>query len=168
MAFKPLLPRRGTVIPPHHRQEPDSINSRLHELPAYREHVLGLLGAILYLPRTRWVVVPTRLLGGGGDMSMGCLIVHGDETYPRGGYDVVVSEWELQRALRVVLDLRPVDSHPDVAPDMPGVMVTECADGTMIKVYREKPVVIEPEPGAFGEPATPETTSTDDTEEKTP
>lgn len=152
MASKPLLPRRGTVIPLNHRQEPTSINSALHELPAYREHVLGLLGTVLYLPRTRWVVVPTRLLGGGGDMSMGCVIVHGDETYPRGGYDVVVSEWELQRALRVVLDLRPVDAHPDVAPDVPGVMVAECADRTMLKVYREKPVVIEPEPGAFGEP----------------
>lgn len=161
MAFKPLLPRKGTVIPPHHRQEPTSINNALHELPAYREYTHDLVGVVLYLPRTRWVVVPFRADGG-------CQIVHGDETYRRTGYHVMITEWELQRALRVVLDLRPVDSFPDVAPDVPGVMIAECADGTMVKVYREKPVVIEPEPGAFGEPADPETQSTDDTEEKTP
>lgn len=149
MTFRPLLPRRGTVIPEHHREEPTSINSRLHELPAYREHVLDLIGAVLYLPRTRWVVVPVRLLGGGGDMSMGCQIIHGDERYPRQGYQVVVSEWELQRALPVVLDLRPVNTHPD--SEHPGIQIAETADGHMIKVERGTPVVVEPESGAFGE-----------------
>lgn len=146
MPFKPILPRRGTVIPEHHRREPTSINSRLHALPAYREHVLDLRGVVLYLPRTRWVVVPTRLLGGSGDMSMGCVIVHGDERYPRGGYDVVVSEWELQRAQRVVLDIRSVQADFD---PLPRIGMAQTADDHWIKVLVEPEVVVEPEPGAF-------------------
>lgn len=142
MAFKRLSPRRGTVIP-EDRRPPGSINAALHELPAYREYTHDLRGVVLYLPRTRFVVVPTRLVGG-GDAGMYVMIVH-----PRGGYDIDCSEWELQRALRVVLDLAPVDSHPGVRPDLPGVMVAETADGHMIKVRRETPVVVEPEPGAF-------------------
>jgi hypothetical protein len=154
MAFKRLFPRRGTVIPGHLRP-PGSKNEALHELTAYREHTHDLKGVVLYLPWTRFVVVPTRLVGG-GDYGMYCMIVHGDKTYPRGGYDIDVSEWELQRAMRVVLDMRPVGTTAVGPGERPRIALAECADGTIVKVERGKPVVIEPDPGAFGsKPANP-------------
>lgn len=152
MAFKRLFPRRGTVIPENHRP-PGSKNATLHEHPAYREYTHELKGVVLYLPWSKQVVVPVEFQ----DMfGMRSTIVHGDATYPRGGYDITVSQWELQRAQRVVLDLAPVDTHPDVRSKLPGVMIAECADGTMIKVRRETPVVVEPDPDAFdSRPADP-------------
>lgn len=150
MAFKKLSPRRGTVIPEYYRTQPTGTNAVLHELPAYREHVYDLIGVLLYLPRTRWVVLPTRIMAGGGDMTLAAIVVAGGgETYPPSGYQVCVSEWELQRALRVVIDLRPVDTMAVGLGDRPGVALAEVADGSFVKVLREEPVVVEPEPGAF-------------------
>lgn len=151
MAFTRLFPRRGTVIPEHCRHGDNAV---LHELPAYREHVHDLVGVLLYLPRTRWVVLPTRIVAGGGDMTLAVIVVAGGgEAYPPDGYQVCVSEWELQRAMRVVFDLRTVDTVPVGFGGHPGIAVAEVADGTMIKVEHGTPVVIEPEPGAFEEPS---------------
>lgn len=88
-----------TVIPPEHRP-PGSTNAALHELPVRNPHVHQLVGALLYLPRTGLVVVPSFIDAGGST----CVVVRGDETYPRGGYHLHVSHWELQRAVILEVD----------------------------------------------------------------
>jgi hypothetical protein len=96
MAFK-RLPRDGTEIPENVRE---GINAQLHELPAFREYIHDLIGVPLYFPRTKMVMVPNRLTSGGG---ADCLVIIGNATYRRGGYNLYVSRWELQRAERLRL-----------------------------------------------------------------
>lgn len=81
-----------TDIPESHRPY-GSINADLHELPV-RQKWLGN-GTLVYLPRTGFVVVLIEHRTGG----MRGVIVVGNETYPRGGYDIDVPDWEVQRAV---------------------------------------------------------------------
>lgn len=131
MAFKRLFPRKGTVIPEHHRPH-GSTNAQLHELPAFREHTHDLIGVVLYLPRLRHVVVPFRHHQGGA----GCVIIEGDSTYPRGGHDVDVSDWELQRAERVVLCQQGPHELRTLRP---------LADGNRVWVLVEDEITVEPD-----------------------
>lgn len=137
MAFKRMLPRKGTVIPEGHRPH-GSTNAALHELPAYREHTHDLIGVVLYLPRLKFIVVPFRLVSSGG---AGCVIIEGDKTYPRGGYDIDVSDWELQRAERVALcnvkfgDLAATNRE-----------LRALADGRTVWIDVEQSIVVGPDP----------------------
>lgn len=90
MAFKGF--EIDTEIPENRRSQ-GSINAELHELPVRQKWVSS--GTLLYLPRTKHIVVVTDHHAGG----MRGVIVVGDETYPRGGYDIDVSDWEIQRAV---------------------------------------------------------------------
>lgn len=126
MAFKGL-PRKGTVIPEHHRP-PGSINAALHELPAYREHTYDLRSTLLYMPRTRLILIPLDHVSAD---YWRCSVAWGDETYPHGGYDLCVSNWELQRARRVAVTRADFDGPREWVP---------LAD----PVAREVAVVIEP------------------------
>lgn len=90
MAFK--FPEIDTEIPEYRRPK-GSINAELHELPVRQRYVDS--GTLLYLPRTKLIVVVTNHRADG----MCGVIVVGDETYPRGGYDIDVSDWEVQRAV---------------------------------------------------------------------
>ncbi|NUT90905.1 MAG: hypothetical protein HOY78_02630 [Saccharothrix sp.] len=139
MVFK-RMPRAGTEIPAD-RRPAGSINATLAELPAYREHTHDLKGVPLYLPRTGLVVVPVEPTP---EAAWNCVVMIGHGPYPRGGYNLYVSRWELQRALVVVLDLKPVSTHPDSAYG--GVQVMQCMDGSMIKVQRSHPVVVPRDP----------------------
>lgn len=137
MAFKKISPSRGTVIPEHHRPQ-GSINAKLHGLPAFREYTHDLIGVVLFLPRLRHVVVPYTLRPSGG---AGCVIVEGDDTYPRGGYHIDVSEWELQRAERVAI-------RNSKARELAGVRreFRQLADGSFVQVEVEDAVEVEPDP----------------------
>lgn len=137
MAFKRLSPRKGTVIPEHHRP-PGSINAALHELPAFREYTHDLIGVVLYLPRLRHVVVPYTLRNSGG---AGCVIVEGDETYPRGGYHIDVSDWELQRAERVAI-------RNSKSRELAGMRreFRHLSDGGFVQVDVEDAIEVEPDP----------------------
>jgi len=135
MAFKKLFPRKGTVIPEGHRPE-GSINAALHGLPAYREHTHDLVGALLFLPRTGWVVTPFRLSGSG---DADCAIVMGDKRYPRGGHHVNVCRWELQRAEHVVFTLQTLGEQDCWA-------ARRTAEGRAIRVVAEQPIEVQPDP----------------------
>lgn len=102
MTFKKSFEIRTDI--PEHRRPEGSINAALHELPV-RQKYLGT-GTLVYLPRTGFIV--TLIEHGTGGMRG--VIVVGNETYPRGGYDIDVSDWEVQRA--VVL---PDDALRDIA-----------------------------------------------------
>lgn len=111
-----LGPREGTEIPESVRE---GINAQLHELPAFREHTHDLIGVVLYFPRTKMVMVPHRLTGGGG---CDCAVVIGNDMYPRGGYHLFVSRWELQRAERVRLTVTASRDLPTTRAEMRAVM----------------------------------------------
>lgn len=133
MAFKRILPRKGTTIPESHRPQ-GSINAALHELPAYRGYTHDLIGAVLFLPRTGLVVVPHTLRGSSGT---GCVVADGRAPYPPGCH-IDVSEHELQRAERVVL-ATTVGQHEYWVS-------RRCASGIDVRVLVEEPVVVEPDP----------------------
>lgn len=137
VAFKRLLPRKGTVIPESHRPQ-GSTNAALHELPAFREHTVDLIGVVLYLPRSKHIVVPFKHHSGG----MGAVIVEGDAAYPRGGHHVDVSDWELQRAERVAI----VVPRRQVAGGGPEKTLRDLADGGRVWVEVEQTVEVEPDP----------------------
>jgi hypothetical protein len=138
MAFEKMFPSRGTVIPEGHRPH-GSTNAALHELPAFREYTHDLIGVVLYLPRSKHVVVPFRHQKGGG---AGCVIVEGDKTYPRGGYDIDVSHWELQRAERVAIRV----PRRQVAGAGLEKTLRSLANGDRVWVEVEQPITIEPDP----------------------
>ena len=71
-----------------------SINDRLAELPLVRQHTYDVKGLVLDFPRTGLVMVPYEQRRGGWN----CVVVVGNETYPRGGYDLFVSDEEIRRA----------------------------------------------------------------------
>lgn len=137
MAFKRMLPRKGTVIPESHRPH-GSTNAALHELPAFREHTVDLIGVALYLPRSKHVVLPFRHHDGGMDV----VVMEGDATYRRGGHHLSVSDWELQRAERVSIRV----PRRQVAGGGPEKTLRELADGDRVWVEVEQPVVVEPDP----------------------
>lgn len=132
MAFNRLFPRRGTVIPENYRPH-RSINAVLHELPAFREYTHDLIGVVLYLPRLKHVVVPFRHHRGG----MSVVVIEGDATYPRGGHHLDVSDWELQRAQRVVLRQQEPHELRTLRP---------LADGGRVWVMVEDEIVVEQDP----------------------
>ena len=83
-----------------------SINEQLADLPVVREHVHDVKGLVLYFPRTGLVMVPYEQVRGGWS----CVVVVGNETYPRGGYDLFVSDDEIRRA--TALDISAEPSSP--------------------------------------------------------
>ncbi len=131
--------RARSVIPEDHRPE-GSINAELHALPVLRFYGRALRGVPVLLPRCGLVVVPHRF--DYSDDGAGAIVVMGSETYPRGGYDVDVSEWELQRAQRLCLgpDVMSVPYHPE---DGKGCVVhfsasrAVAADGTSVRVWTQ-------------------------------
>lgn len=56
-------------------------------------------GRLLYLPRTEMVVCPFQMTR---DQDWNCLIVRGNQTYPRGGYEVLIFRDEIETA--VIID----------------------------------------------------------------
>lgn len=54
-------------------------------------------GRLLKLPRTGFVVAPYKQSDGGWL----CVVVSGDATYPRGGYDIFVFDDDLTAATEV-------------------------------------------------------------------
>ncbi|MHB1973805.1 MAG: hypothetical protein ACYCR4_05885 [Acidimicrobiales bacterium] len=76
------------------RPSRQSIKERLEGLPVVREHTHDAKGLVLYFPRTGLVMVPYAQVRSGWN----CVVVIGNETYPRGGYDLFVSDEEIRRA----------------------------------------------------------------------
>lgn len=56
-------------------------------------------GRLLYLPRTEMIVVPFQMTPAG---DWNCLVVRGNQTYPRGGYELLLFRDEIETA--VILD----------------------------------------------------------------
>lgn len=56
-------------------------------------------GKILQVPRTNVIVVPYEQRPGG----FTCVVVRGNESYPVGGYDILVSDADLKRSIEVAL-----------------------------------------------------------------
>ena len=52
-------------------------------------------GRLLYLPRTEMIVCPFQRTRDG---DWNCLIVRGNQTYPRGGYEVLIFKDEIETA----------------------------------------------------------------------
>lgn len=126
-------PRVGTVIPEEYRPE-GSNNALLNTLPAYRERIGHLNGVPLYLPLSGMVVVPFDVTE--------CVVVHGNGHY-KPGDRVYLGDWEMQRALRVVIDLRPATES--ATEDEPGIAIVETDDHRMIKVLRTEQIVVQPD-----------------------
>lgn len=96
MAFKGFQ-RPSTAIP-ESRRPPGSINAALHELPVRHKTGFAAFNRVIYLPRTGLIVFAAHLR----DTGIGCIVLVGNETYPHGGHDIWVTDWELVRA--VILD----------------------------------------------------------------
>lgn len=75
-----------------------STNDYCASLPR-RRHTHRAQGLILKLPRTGLVVVPYRSHAGGWT----CVVVEGYGAYPVGGYDVSISNTEIETAIEVRL-----------------------------------------------------------------
>jgi hypothetical protein len=56
-------------------------------------------GRLLYLPRTEMIVCPFQMTS---SQDWNCLIVRGNQTYPRGGYEVLIFRDEIETA--VIID----------------------------------------------------------------
>lgn len=52
-------------------------------------------GRLLFLPRTEMVVCPFQMTKAG---DWNCLVVRGNQTYPRGGYEVLIFKQEIETA----------------------------------------------------------------------
>ncbi|MDF2990242.1 MAG: hypothetical protein K0S37_756 [Microbacterium sp.] len=101
--FKALMPDPRDVPAP-----PGSINAELLALPQRREYTHDLKGALLYFPRSDQVMVPFQAESGG---HWSCVVVfngsraprreNGRLVYPRGGYNLDVSELEMQTAIEL-------------------------------------------------------------------
>lgn len=55
-------------------------------------------GRLLLMPRTEMVVVPFQMAGGSGTGGWNCVVVRGNQTYPRGGYELFVGMEEIETA----------------------------------------------------------------------
>jgi len=99
-------------IPENHRP-PGSINAALHELPVLQRRLAN--GTLAYLPRMGIVVV---LLENAADGMRGVVVV-GRGMFPRGGYDIHVSNWEVQRAVVIPDEMitLPDDALAKVVPE---------------------------------------------------
>ena len=80
-----------------------SINDFCATLPKQR-HSYQAKGLLLLVPRTKMVMVPHHIVKGGWN----CVVVKGNDTYPVGGYDLYVSDIEIETAIAHTL--------PDVLP----------------------------------------------------
>lgn len=76
-----------------------SINEQLDQWPPLRPAGTNIKGWVLNCQRTGLIVVPIHEHVTGWD----CVVIMGNDTYPRGGYNIFVSDKELQRALAVEL-----------------------------------------------------------------
>lgn len=97
MAFKLDKTTWERVSIPENSRPPGSANASLHEMPVRRVTIHDIKGMILFLPRSGLIITPTRIVAGGWY----CAVVRGTTTYPRGGYNLHVSDWELYRAEEV-------------------------------------------------------------------
>ena len=97
---------KGLVKDPRDVQAPEgSINAQLLALSQQREYTYDMKGRVLLLPRTGLIVVPARTHSNGWY----CVVVDGSvgrkengmESYPRGGYDIDVSDLEMQTAIEL-------------------------------------------------------------------
>lgn len=52
-------------------------------------------GRLLYLPRTEMVVCPFQMTKDG---DWNCVVVRGNQTYPRGGYEILIFKDEIETA----------------------------------------------------------------------
>jgi hypothetical protein len=77
---------------------PGSKHHALSELPVTND-VPNACGQLLLLPLTGLIVVPFVDRSPG----YGCVVVQGNEHYPRGGYDLYIGPDEIVRAIPVEL-----------------------------------------------------------------
>lgn len=56
-------------------------------------------GRLLYLPRTEMIVCPFQMTSA---QDWNCVVVRGNQTYPRGGYEILIFKDEIETS--VVLD----------------------------------------------------------------
>jgi hypothetical protein len=88
--------RRGTC--PDHTEVGESTNAYC----ARQKKTLwthAAKGRLLYLPRTEMIVVPFQMHSDGG---WNVVVVRGNQTYPRGGYELSISPAEIETA--IILD----------------------------------------------------------------
>lgn len=91
-----------------------SINDYCALLPK-RRYSHEAKGKVLYFPRTELVGVPAEMRQGGG---YNVTVVVGNKTYPVGGYNLYVSECEIETALELSilpmsLNYRQLRKEPD-------------------------------------------------------
>lgn len=60
-------------------------------------------GRALYFPRTGMVMVPYRMTREGWN----CVVVHGNDMYPRGGHDLLVMDYEIETAIELETPKEP-------------------------------------------------------------
>lgn len=62
-------------------------------------HSHAAKGRLLYLPRTEMIVCPFQMTRDG---DWNCVVVRGNQTYPRGGYELMIFKDEIETA--VIID----------------------------------------------------------------
>lgn len=81
----------------HAEDEPNTINDWLALYPKKRwSHEAQ--GRVLFFPRTGLVGVPYKMDSNGG---WAVVVTEGSKIYPRGGYDLTVSESEIESAISI-------------------------------------------------------------------
>lgn len=63
----------------------------------HRQDSYEVKGWVLLFPRTNLIMVPFQRTNSGWN----CIVVRGDNTYPVGGYDLSVSDNEIECAIRL-------------------------------------------------------------------
>lgn len=84
-----------SVEPEFPRSTNDWTDANAQDEPQVR--TASAKGALLYFPRTGLIMVPFEMHSGGWN----CVVVHGDDTYPRGGYSLSVGDREIESAVRL-------------------------------------------------------------------
>lgn len=109
---------KGLVRDPRYVQAPEgSINAELLALSQQRTYTHDMKGRVVLLPRTGIIGVPIEMTSGGHwnfvivDGSA-CKKEDGMVSYPRGGYNIDVSDLELQTAVELVIGI-PGDTIQD-------------------------------------------------------
>lgn len=77
-------------------------NEAIESDPIQRQYTHDVKGMVLYMPRTGLTLVPHTQHVGGWD----CVVVDGNETYPRGGYDLFIPDNEIKRGIQATV-IRP-------------------------------------------------------------